>query len=269
MGKIRAKKEIKKFQNFLEKKIPFVFVRFSDGEMEILRNRYLKIENNKVTWSRGTVNISYPAYDFKTFDPAINQDLRKDLIESACFKSSQYFKGIPTKHNNALLDRDYMINLNKGDNLNLTFADLFLNNNYKYFLKNVVKIFLDFSNVAVVCNNLMNPKLYHSRWRKISIPNDFFTNYSKTKDQVLLQVSKLPSDSLILSSASSLSNIIGSEISKNYQKMTFIDIGTSMHHLMGLNSQIRAYHLELESWFLKSSRDKLIYKLSKSSRIKW
>ena len=38
-----AKKDIEKIINFLKNRKNFCFVRFSDGETEIIRNRYLKI----------------------------------------------------------------------------------------------------------------------------------------------------------------------------------------------------------------------------------
>ena len=49
--------------------MPFQFVRFSDGETEILESRYLSINDGKVHFRGMVHDIDYPEHDKKLFDP--------------------------------------------------------------------------------------------------------------------------------------------------------------------------------------------------------
>jgi len=123
----------------LKSKESFSFIRFSDGEIEILRNRYLEINNGKTVFRDREFSNNFPVYDKKKFDPEINQDFREDLLKSALFRGGNYYKGIPTAHNDALYDRELMLRLNGGFDSRMTFADLFLNSNYETYKKKFVK----------------------------------------------------------------------------------------------------------------------------------
>ena len=253
----------------LEKKSPFVFVRFSDGETEIIKNYHLEISEHKVIWSGGIVNHGYPAFDRKTFNPITDQEFRADLLKSAVENGKNYFKGIPATHNRALRDRNLMIRLNGGLSTSLTFADLFLNGNFQAFRHQIVPLFDTFHNVAVIGNYRMQPHIYRKSWRHIKIPDDFFVTYPQVKKTVWQAIQELPQSTLVLSSASSLSNIMGYFIFSNRPDITFIDIGTSLHDLMGIQTGIRGYHIELEKWTLSNCLRKLWYKRAKEYFLKW
>jgi len=55
--------QIKLFENLLKKKIPFVFIRFSDGETEILKNRPLIISSEKILFRGKKYKNIYPKHD--------------------------------------------------------------------------------------------------------------------------------------------------------------------------------------------------------------
>ncbi len=264
-----AKKDFAHIMGMLEKKSPFVYVRFSDGETEIIRNYYLEIREHKVIWSGGVVNKGYPAFDRKTFNPNTNQEFRTDLLESAIANGENYFKGIPASHNRALRDRNLMIRLNGGFSSSLTFSDLFLNSNFRAYRNKIVPLFDNFSHVAVIGNYRMQPSSYRKNWQHIHIPDDFFVTYPDVKKTVWQAIEKLPKDSLVLSSASSLSNVMGYLAYINRSDITFIDIGTSLHELMGIQTGIRGYHIELEKWTFSNCLRKIRYKLHKEYHLKW
>lgn len=225
---------------------PFIFVRFSDGELEIIRNNYLEISKKKIIWSGGVGNHKLPIYDRKTFNPKKNQLFRVDLLKTALENKINYFKGVPGSHN-SVLDRDLMIRLHGEYNNNLTFADLFLNNNFKKFRTEIIPLFKKFKKVVVIGNFRMKPKKYNSKWHHLKIPDNFFKNYNNVKKQVIAKINKLPKNCLILCSASSLSNILGNYVLSTRKDLTFFDIGTSMHDLMGLKFGIRGYHSNLKN----------------------
>jgi hypothetical protein len=263
------KKDFELLVGLLQNQTPFTFIRFSDGEMEIIRNERLYIGDNKVIWSQGEVDFSYPAFDYKDFRPERDTLLRSDLIESAKYQGENYFKGIPTKHNSAIKDRQLMISLNSATHLNLTFADLLLNENFRRFRKQIVPMFQNFKDVYFFANYRTQPKLMNSRWGLVPLEDNCFPNYEQIHLENFEKLINLPKGSLIISSASSLTNIVGFKLHAIRRDLTFIDVGTSMHDLVGLESGIREYHLLLEKNTPKNLVKKFKLKQRKNYRLEW
>lgn len=248
----------------LNKKEAFSFVRFSDGETEILRNRYLEINAGRTVFRGSEFKNNFPKFDSKKFDPSIHQNIREDLLNSALYSNLNFFKGIPTSHNKAFKDKELMLRLNGGYNLNMTFADLFLNSNYNRYKEEVVPLFKSYTNLCVIANFRAKPTDILSSAKHIKVADNFFLDYDNVLNDVLDKALKVEKGTLILSSASSLSNIIGHKLFLERPDITFLDIGTSLNYLLSMDSMIRSYHKQNRS-FLK----KFFYKKSKSYQIRW
>lgn len=258
------------FKSLIHQQTPFVFVRFSDGELEIIRNRRLEINETQVIWRNGvTLDHMYPIHDIKTFDPSVHQHFRNALVASAEYRSDNYYKGIPASHNDAVEDRDYMIHLNDGNLTRLTFADLFLNQNYRKFLNDVVPLFTKYQDVSVLGNFRMQPQLHNMNWKHISIPDNFIANYNSIFNEVIDQLESLPENSLLLLSASSLSNTVGMRLSFIRPDITCIDIGTTMHGVMGLGGRSRAYHVHAEQLSSSNALMKIRFRFKSDYRLRW
>lgn len=221
---------------------PFTFIRFSDGEIEILRNRYLKISPGKTIFKGKVFNNSFPIYDSKTFDPRRHETLRKDLLASALLRKDRFFKGVPASHNKLIVDREFMVRLNGGMSDSMTFSDLFMNSNYERFLEEIVPLFMKAKNLVVIANNRAVMMDGISNATHVKVGDNFFENYDETLTDVMTKVIQCPAGSVILSSASSLSNIVGFRLNMLRDDLTFIDVGTAINHLLGLKSNTRAYH---------------------------
>lgn len=259
-----ASEELGKTIELLNLKQPFSFVRFSDGETEILRNRYLEIGGGRTVFRGRQFENKFPKFDSKKFDPLIHQHIRKDLLSSAMFRDLNFLKGIPTSHNGALKDREFLLRLNGGFEHNLTFSDLFLNSNYSRYRKEVVPLFGEFENIYVIANYRAKPINFLSKARHISLPDNFFATYESVLNDVLEQLEAVEKGALVLSSGSSLTNIVGHQLFLKRKDITFIDIGTSINDLLSLDSVTRAYHNINNGWFKGLS-----YTFSKGYRIKW
>jgi hypothetical protein len=257
------------FKQLLVQKSPFTFIRFSDGELDVIKNRKVHIGKEVVRWDENVLIHDYPVYDYKDFDPIKNQDIRTLLIASASHVGRNFFKGIPAKHNNAVDDRNLMISLNQNSLNSLTFADLLINQNFLLFRKTFLNLFLKFSNVYYVGNFRANPKQFSDKLEHISVQDNFFLNFQSEMDSIFNQVKETPPNSLILLSASSLSNIIALKLNSIRPDLTMIDIGTSMHDLVGLGSGIREYHKLLLSNKPTDFYRKHRYKLSGYYRMHW
>jgi hypothetical protein len=258
---------LEKIKNKLINKEAFTFIRFSDGETEILKNRYLEIVPGKTVFRGEELKNNFPQFDSKKFDPTIHQNIRMDLIDSAKFKDNNYFKGIPTSHNKALDDRKMMLDLNNGLDDSITFADLFLNSNYEQYLKEVVPLFENFENIIVIANYRAKPMGILGKAKHIDIPDNFFANYDEVLLSTMNRLKDIEKGSLVLSSASSLSNILGHKLFLERKDVTFLDIGTSINELLSLDSNIRSYHKQKNKSFIKKIFRK-IFKKTKSN-IKW
>lgn len=247
----------------------FTFVRFSDGETEILRNRPLRIEENVVSWSRGTVDFSYPRYDHKRFDPTKHENIRNILLQSARYYARNYFKGIPGGNNKATEDKGLLIELN-GDSLsNLTSADLLINSNYKKFLSLMLPRILAKANVVLIGNYRMDSSRLSSSILHLPIPDDAFANFEVVVDDIVRRAVELPLGAVLLSSASSLSNVIGYKLHQLRSDLTFIDVGTALHPFTGMDSSKRLYLTQLEPWSRRTFVQKSQYLLSGTWRRKW
>ena len=264
-----SSKDFNSLIGLLAKKIPFTFVRFSDGEMEVIRNEPFRIGNGKVSWRKGDFSYSYPDFDEKEFSPERDSRLRDELIESAIYSHPRYFKGIPASHNNARADQNLMIELNGHSTTNLTFSDLFINQNFKKFRNDAVPLFQSFSDVFVLGNFRTKPELLNSNWRLIPVEDNFFPNFERVMEEKLRELSVLPKDALVLASASSLTNIIGKRLHLVRKDLTFFDIGTSMHDLMGMEMGIREYHSVLLPNNLSGMKSKLNLYRRRNFWLKW
>lgn len=264
-----ARRDLTRIDQLLDLRIPFVFVRFSDGEMEILRNEPLHISETDVIWRKGHFPSGYPVYDSKTFVPERDTKFRADLVQSAEHQSDSYFKGVPSTHNRARDDRNLMIQMNGGSTINLTFADLMLNSNYLKFLSHTVPLFQTFAQVYVVGNFRMQPKLMNEQWELIPIQDNFFPNYQDVVEKSIESILRVSKNALVLSSASSLSNILGMRVNREREDITFLDIGTTLHGQMGLASNSRGYHLDTLPWKRDTFYRKFRYRTSGSYYIRW
>lgn len=248
----------------------FCFIRFSDGETEVLRNNSLHIGPEYVSSSAGTFKFKYPPHDFKEFNPVTDVNFRKELIEAAKYRKPNFIKGIRTKsNNNGIQDREMMIQFNMGSVSNLTFTDLLINSNYKKFRRDFLPLILNVNSIHLIANYRAVAKNANSNWTHIPIPDNFIPKYKEVLDEVMIKIVELPPGSIVLSSASSLSNLIGYHLWTVRQDVTFIDIGTTIHDLVGMGSGNRSYHIVNEKLSSKNIVSKARYILKEGYNLKW
>lgn len=269
MEKISAKRHFDELLSRIANQIPTTYVRFSDGELEILRGNPFSIVNGVVTWRLGILQGGYPEHDNKSFVPDRDAILRADLMESARYHSEGFYKGVPASSNKAVVDRDYMIQLNGGRTDWLTFSDLFINENYLRFLEDLLPLFLANPNVFFLGNFRANLSEMSEKWTHVPLQDNAFPDYEVVLPGLLKKFSSLEADSVILSSASSLSNILGHKLHEIRPDISFIDVGTSLNPFVGLGEATRAYQTQLLPWNSKNISRKLKYQLFGNHRMKW
>ena len=262
--------DLDRFERLVRERSPFTFVRFSDGEIEVLRNRRLVIDGGVTEFRGKRFSNQFPEFDQKRFDPRLGQDVRGDLLASAIFCESAYFKGVPTRHNNALGDREFMLRLNGGFTPQMTFSDLFLNSNFLRARESFFpSLAASFGDLFVVGNWRCELKGYLGKGRLIQIPDDFFSAYQQTLDSVQAALQAAPDSALILSSASSLSNVLGHRLRISRPDLTFLDIGTVLNDLIGLPLGTRAYHKLIDHRTLRERFAAWRYRRNREYQLQW
>ena len=262
----KTKSDLKFFEHLIEENYQFRFCRFTDGETEILLGNYFSIKDGRVNIYGKTFQYPYQLFDKKEFDPKKDKSLRDDLWLSLKHLSKNYYIGIPTSHNDIKV-RDMYLSWLKSDK-NVTFADLLNNENYKYFLRKIFPKLMRKKNLFCIANEFCKPNECFSG--HIKIPNNVFPIYDEFITKAKHDILGLPDKSIILSSASSLSNIFAHFVDINRPDITLIDIGTAINEFLGLPKVTRVYHVGYYGpRSLNDIKMYLNYKLRKKDKLIW
>jgi len=206
----------------------FAFSRFSDGELFLLKNEKLVIDNSG----------PYSEQDHKSFDPDKHRAQHDKLVECLQFKKHNYFKGISCPCCVGEANFMWQVNLHGTDknDEHLTWSNLFVNANYPLFMDHLVPA-LKGRDVVYVCNDRADLSALPFNLVKDfrvglnCIVNDFDLP-ERMKEYVR---DEGITDTVFLFSASSLSNYCIYELYKEFDKNTYIDIGTTLNPLIGLD----------------------------------
>ena len=223
--------------NKLEKQKNFAFTRFSDGEMHIMQNKTVVLADNHYITGDFKGQNRYTKEEHKEFYPEKHQKYREKLIE--CYKHNQdnYYKGICTS-TDAHVGYDefeWMIELHGGDHENLTFANLLINANYSRFIEELIPLIANRKILYVVNEMADTSKLPFDIEETFLIGANCPINNYDTTDKVKEYIEKTNSrDAIVLCSAATLSNYIIYEAFKVNPNNTYLDIGSCLNPLLGL-----------------------------------
>tara|TARA_R110000751_G_scaffold275352_1_gene376214 strand:- start:4555 stop:5352 length:798 start_codon:yes stop_codon:yes gene_type:complete len=223
--------------NKLVKQENFAFTRFSDGELFMLQNKTVVLAENHYITGDVQGRNRYTKEEHKEFYPDKHQKYREKLIE--CYKHTQdnYYKGICTADDRHVGSENFkwMIDFHGGDHENLTFANLLINANYSRFIEELIPIIAD-RQILYVVNELADLTLLPFEINKSFLVgtncqiNDYDTAHEVTE---YIRDNKIE-NSVVLCSAASLSNYVICEGFKDNTNNTFIDIGSCLNPLLGL-----------------------------------
>ena len=222
----------KKFRNDLGiiiKKLsnrkPFAFSKYADGELSILVNKSI---NNGEFW----------------FNPNTDQESRDDLIKSFRFNHKNYYVGIacpcciggPPVHN-------WMKQNSNQQEDHLTWANIFVNGNHEYYVKNMIPVYEKYE-VVVVSNNKSNIDALPFKVKKhFSIgKNAWIKDYPIIEDiKTYIDNNDIKSH-LFLFCAGPFGNILAHKLFEHNDLNTYIDIGSTLNvMLLGNAGKNRGY----------------------------
>jgi len=237
--------EFNKFLNLVSNDTPFCFTRFSDGEVSILRNKTVVlgdgyfIQGDLYGEQKNFVHPStYNEEERKEFYPGRHEFFYKKLIKAFKYKKENYFKGIPSQN---ALDGDrswkFCINLyGSEDHQHLSFSNVMINDNYKRFIYEMLPLFAN-KKIVLISNEKSNiSKLPFNVIKHFKVGGNCMVNNYYLIDEIKEWIDENNiTNTLFLFSAASLSNLLGYELYKIYDKNQYLDIGSSLGPLLGLD----------------------------------
>jgi len=213
--------KIKKGQNF-------ALTRTGDGELSIMANRF--------------IDITSKANGEFRFDPNDKTDTfyRKELIKSYKYDHKEYYVGISCP----CCEKNFKVQWmreNAGTK-NITWANLFVNGNYDYFIENFIPEFKK-RDIVMICNK--KSKIENLPFK---VSKSFFvgTNCYKEDYKVVEEIkqyileNKIKNNIFILC-AGPLSNMLAYKLFDDNKENTYLDCGSVFDPMMGLG-QTRGYH---------------------------
>lgn len=232
----------------------FAFSRYSDGEMNIMQNQHLVLDNKSTRLDGKKVGITYDDTDHKEFNPTKHGALRDKLMEAYRYHIDNYFVGLSCPCCVGKYNNDWMKHERGGDDAHLTWANLFVNANYPYFLEHVVPL-LSGKNVVFICNEKSTfDKLPFKVKKDFRIGQNAMINNIGLIEEIGDWIGENDiRDHVFLFSASTLSNILIYELYKKYPDNTYIDVGTTLHPMTDMPIQ-RNY---LRGYWLKSGNTEI------------
>jgi len=223
----------------------FAFTRYSDGELDIMQNYYVKLSTDTVQRGEEKLNVHpYPEEDHKEFDPEKHQESRNLLLEAYRHRQKNYYKGIPCPCCVPEQRVKEMIDLHgKGDEEHLIWANQLVNANYPRFIREMVPRLCQ-KKIILVGNDKIqwppaNPEI--KKMFPFEVKETFrvgyncFANDLDKVEEISEYIEKHDiKDHVFLFSAASLSEILIYKLFSRYPNNTYIDIGTTLHPILGL-----------------------------------
>ena len=128
-----------------------------------------------------------------------------------------------------------MLHLHGGDHENLTFSNLLINANYHRFVEELIPVLKDKKIIYVVNEAANTDNLPFDLVKKFTIGNNCMIDSFQTAEDVRLYIKENGiTNHIILNSAASLSNFITYKCFKENNNNTFLDIGSCLNPLLGL-----------------------------------
>jgi hypothetical protein len=208
----------------------FAFTRFSDGEMFIMQNKSLVLDNNSARIDGQVLGGGFTEEDHKSFDPEKHSFFRDRLMDSYTHRQKNYFKGLSCRCCVGEDNFKYMFDIAEDTTEHLTWANLWVNGNYPKFIKEFVPV-LSNKKCVVICNeraDLTNMPFEVVKDFRVGY-NCIVNDYDVIDDIRQWINSNDVEDHVFLLAASSLTNMIVHQLFKENDKNTFIDIGTTLN----------------------------------------
>jgi hypothetical protein len=224
------KGDFEKFRDKLKNGENFGFSRFSDGELFVLQNKVLELNENNYVIGDQVGNGWYNKEEQKTFHPKEHKFFRNKLIDSLQFNKNNYYKGISCKCCVGQDSFDWQIDLSGSDEESLTWANLWNNGNYERFMTEIVPIFNEKEVILIVNESAILDNLSFNIKKDFRVGTNCFINDYGLIEELKEYIQKNNiKNHVFLVSCASLSNLIVHQLFEFDDNNTYIDIGSTLN----------------------------------------
>jgi hypothetical protein len=246
--------DFEKLKNYLIRGINFSFTRFSDGELFILENKRLELQENYFIIGDNHGGGWYNKEEQKQFLPEKHQFYRQKLEDSLKCQEPLFYRGICTRPDVDKPIFDWMVNLAGGDSETLTWSNLFINSNYERFLNEIVPIFSDKEIIFIVNENANLSKLPFRVNKDFRVGTNCFINNYELIDEIEDYIKNNDiKNHLFLISAASLSNLLIHRLHLLSTDNTYLEIGSTLNPIMDMVGW-RGSRAYLNEFWMKQNR---------------
>jgi hypothetical protein len=217
------KNEIHRFLELLQSNKHFALARFGDGEMIALRKE--------------TIASGYG--EWMTNGPEPQYEIARSLLsKSFTYRDPNYYVEIVCPCCQGQANFQNMKDVSGQPEENLTFANIFVNSNYKFFVDNFIPEFKK-KDIVVIANsksqvdNLPFPCTFigvgYNAWVTDLAVIDYIKNMQST-------------NKIFLFACGPLGKILTQSLWEDNQNNTYLDIGSTLHPWLGSDINIRGYY---------------------------
>ena len=211
--------DLKYLHDILKNKTHFSLTRFGDGERGIIEGK-------------PTGNLEFQ-YDGN------NNFIKDELKKSLQLNIPNYFVGIPCPCCQPADRCDYMKKLSNLPDNKLTWANMFVNSNFKYFNDEFVKTFNDYNYIVFIGRGeTKNLPFRVDKSFKVG-KNAHINNIDLLEEIPKMIESEDINNGLFIVSAGPFANILCARLFEQYSNNTFIDIGSVFDKHQGLGATRR------------------------------
>jgi hypothetical protein len=222
--------DIVKIFNKLKANEYFAFSKYADGEFSILEGRHIDLTNK----ANG---------EFK-YEPNSNDEFaRKCLMDSYTYSHSDYYVGIGCPCCMGEQAFAAMKIMSKQNESNLTWANIFVNANYPYYVKKIIPEYKNHK-IILIANYKANINCLPF---KVEKHFKVGTNAWKDDISVVDNIKKYITandikDCVFLFCAGPLGNILAHKLHEHRKENFYLDVGSTLDPFMGLGGT-RGYHI--------------------------
>jgi hypothetical protein len=221
------KQDISAFYDKLLTKENFSFSKYADGEWAVIRNCPV---NNGEFW----------------FDPtnAEDQKKRKYLIESFEYKNPQYYVGIscPCCQGDEIFEM--MKEQSLQDDEHLTWANLFVNSNYQYYLNKIMSVYQN-RKIVLYCHASSTLDYLPFRAERVFRigRNAWNINWDMIEESKHFITSNKIKDHVFLFCCGPFGNILCHQLTRFCSDNTYLDIGSTLNPFLQSSGFDRHYYM--------------------------
>jgi hypothetical protein len=218
--------DIRILHDAIQNKENISFSKFCDGEWAVICNQKI---NNKEFW----------------FEPRSPKDQykRKALLNAFQYKNDRYFVGVTCVKVFGLQTHKAMKQLSGQNEDHLTWADIWVNSNYKYYTENILPLFNNrpvilFCNENGVIDNLpFKPKMV------FKLTNNAWEYNWDTIEEAKSYISTGIRDSIFLFCCGPFGNILCHQLTDFEPNNSYLDIGSTLNPYLKSAGFERDYYM--------------------------